>query len=82
MKPVNPSDLNEQELMQEEKKLQSSLIAFRIIICLMIGVAIYSATHKGSYLISCLPLLFMSFFITSEKNYKAVQAEIQSRKSR
>jgi Na+/glutamate symporter len=80
MKSANLSELNSEELMQEEKKQKSSVTACRIIICLLMGIAIYSATHKGSFLIACLPLFFMSIFVKSEKNYKAVQTEIQSRK--
>jgi uncharacterized membrane protein YiaA len=75
------TQLTEQELMEEEKKEKNSAIACRIILCLSIGIAIYSATHKGSFLIACSPLFFMSLFGISEKNYKAVKAEIQSRKS-
>jgi hypothetical protein len=82
VKTINLSELNCEALMQEEKKLKSNVIACRIIICLLMGIAIYSATHKGSFLIAaCLPLFFMSIFVKSEQNYKAVQTEIQSRKS-
>ncbi len=81
MKSVNLSALTDQELKAEEKKQKSSVIAFRVIICLLTGVAIYSATHKGSFIIACLPLFFMAFFVASEKNYKVVQTEIESRKS-
>jgi hypothetical protein len=81
MESKSLTDLTFEELLQEEKKQKSGVIAFRIIICLLIGVAFYSATHNGSFIISCLPLFFMSIFIASEKNYKAVQKEIESRKS-
>ena len=81
MKSVNLSALTDQELKAEEKKQKSSVIAFRVIICLLTGVAIYSATHKGSFIASCLPLFFMSFFLKSETNYKALKTEIEARKS-
>lgn len=80
MKSVNLSELSDQELMEEEKKRKNGAIAFRIIIGLLMGIAFYSATHKGSFLISCLPLFFMALFVKSENDYKAVKTEIQSRK--
>ncbi len=81
MKPVNLSELTDQELMEEEKKQKKDVIALRIAMGLVMGIAFWSATHKGSFLISCLPLFVFPFFIEAEKNYKAVQSEIQSRKS-
>jgi hypothetical protein len=82
MKPVNLSELTEQELMQEEKKQKKDVITFRVIIGLLVGVAVYNATHKGSFIISCLPIFCLTFFIEAENNYKAVQSEIESRKSK
>lgn len=73
--------LTEQELMQEEKKHKTQAYSFRFMMVLLMGVAVWSATHKGSFLISCLPLFFMPIFLTIEKNYKAVQTEIQTRKA-
>lgn len=82
MTPVNPSELTDQELMEEAKKRKSSVILFRVMMCLVMGIAIWSATHKGSFLIACLPFLVVSSFLKSENTYKAVQAEIESRKSK
>jgi hypothetical protein len=81
MTPEKLAELTEQELMQEEKKQKSGVIAFRVILGLLMGVAFWSATHKGSFIISCLPLFFMGLFVAAEKNYKAVQSEIEARKS-
>jgi hypothetical protein len=81
MKPINLSEFSEQALIEEAKKQKKGVIALRVIICLLMCVAIYSATHKGSFIIACLPLFFMSFFITSENNYKAVKSEIELRKN-
>lgn len=81
MKSVNLSALTDEELEAEVKKERSRVIAFRIILGLLTVIAIYSATHKGSFIIACLPLFFMSFFVAAEKNFKAVQTEMESRKS-
>ena len=81
MESKNLSELSLTELMEEEKKQKRNVIAFRIILCLLTGAAIWSATQKGSFIIACLPLFFMSFFVKSEKDYKTIQTEIQARKS-
>jgi hypothetical protein len=82
MTSENLTKLTEQELMQEEKKQKSSFTAFKILMGLMVVAAVWNATHKGALFISCLPLFFMSFLANLDKNYKAVQSEIESRKSR
>jgi hypothetical protein len=76
------AQLTEAELTQEEKKQKSSFTAFKILMGLMVVAAVWNATHKGAFFISCLPLIFMTFLVNLDKNYKAVQAEIQSRKSK
>ena len=74
------AQLSEEELMQEEKKQKSSFTAFKILMGLMVVAAVWNASHKGSFIISCLPLFFMGFLAAMDKNYKAVKAEIEARK--
>jgi uncharacterized membrane protein len=81
MTSENLKKLTEQELMEEEKKQKDGVITLRVITGLLMVVAIYNATHKGSLMISCLPLFILTFFLQAEENYKALQSEIQSRKS-
>lgn len=82
------TQLTQEELTQEAKKQKNQVYIFRFMMVLLMGAAVWNATHKGSFLISCLPLFFMSIFILMEKNYKAVQTEIilsthlQARKAR
>ena len=67
------------ELVSEEKKLQSQKILTAVIIGFIVGIAVYSATHKG--LILPVILLLFSFLIGSRysKNLKGIQAEISRR---
>ena len=81
MKSVNLSELSDKELLQEEKKQKQSLRLFGVFIILMMGVAVWSATHKGSILLSFLPLLLIPVFGKLDKKHKDLKAEIQSRKS-
>lgn len=80
MKSVNLTELSNQELLQEAQKQKNGVMAFRILMVLMTCAAVWNATHKGSFIISCLPLFFMPIFVKLENNYKALQTEIQNRK--
>lgn len=75
------AQLSDDALMQESKKQKSNLTLFVVFLCLMMGIAIWSATHKGSFLIACIPLFLMPILGKLDKNHKAVKAEIERRKS-
>ncbi len=74
-------ELTLEELLLEEKKQKNSAWTFRVIIVLAMCAALWSATHKGSMLISWSPLILVFFFGKIENNYKAVQTEIKTRQS-
>jgi len=67
------------ELVSEEKKLKSQKITTAVFIGFLVGIAVYSATHKGFVL--PVILLIFSFLIGSRysKNLKNIQAEISRR---
>lgn len=67
------------ELMSEEKKMKSQKIVTALFIGFLIGIAVYSATHKGFVL--PVILLAFSFLIGSRysKSLKGIQAEISRR---
>ena len=68
-----------EELRTEEKKLESQRIPTAIFVGFLVGIAIYSATHKGTFL----PVILMvaAFMIGRNANNKLknLQAEIQRR---
>ena len=68
------------ELVLEEKKLKSQRIITALVIGFFVGVAIWSATHKGSFILT-IGLLGFALFVGSKhsKNLKGVQAEINGR---
>lgn len=70
------------ELVSEEKKLKSQRIITALVIGFFVGVAIWSATHKGGFILT-IGLLGFALFIGSKhaKNLKGVQAEINGRKT-
>ena len=81
MELVNLSEVSDEELVQKEKKQKQSLILYGVFVIFMMGVAVWSATHKGSIFLSFLPLFLMPTLVKLDKKHKAVKAEIQSRKS-
>lgn len=68
------------ELLSEEKKLNSQKILTAILIGFFVGVAVWSATHKGSFILT-VGLLISALLIGSgyNKKRKSIQAEISRR---
>ena len=74
------ANMTRDELVSEEKKLTSQQIPFAVFIGLVVGVAIWSATHKGGFLLT-IGLLIFALFIGSRqsKNITGIRAEISRR---
>jgi hypothetical protein len=80
MKSANLPEMNEKELLQEEKKQKSILKVLRVSIGFMIVASIYNTFYNGFKISTITPLCFVPIFMSIEKRYKDVQKEIQSRK--
>jgi lipopolysaccharide export LptBFGC system permease protein LptF len=74
------SELTEQELQAELKKRKQSLIFACFFVGISIGVAVWSATHKGGFLLTLLPLLVAYFFRNTSKEVNEVKKEMDVRK--
>ena len=68
------------ELVSEEKKIKSQKILTALFIGALVGIAVWSATHKGSAFLT-FGLLIVGLLIGSRysKNVKSLQAEISRR---
>ena len=68
------------ELVSEEKKLNSQKIPSAVFIGLVVGIAVWSATHKGGFVLTT-GLIAFALLIGSRysKNRKSIQAEISRR---
>ncbi len=77
------SKLTNEELMSEEKKMTSQKIPTALFIGFLVGGAIWSATHKGGFLLTIIALIF-AFIIGkwSSQNMKGIQDELSNRKSK
>ncbi len=75
----NYSKMTLAELVSEEKKMKSQKITTAVFIGLLVGIAVYAATHK-SFILPVILLIF-SFLIGSRysQNLKSIQAEIRRR---
>lgn len=68
------------ELVSEKKKMNSLKIPFALFIGILVGFAVWSATHKGGFIVTIALLIgaLLSGSVYS-KNLKSIQAEISSR---
>lgn len=68
------------ELVSEEKKLQSQKIPIAVFIGFLVGIAIWSATHKGNMFLTFILLIFAPLIGSRySKNLKGIQTEISRR---
>ncbi len=75
------SELTNQELQAELNKRKQSLIFACLFVGMSIGIAIWSATHKGGFLVTLLPFLVAFFFRNTSKEVNEVKKEIDVRKT-
>ncbi|WP_035564718.1 hypothetical protein [Hymenobacter sp. IS2118] len=74
------STLTLDELVSEEKKMKSQKTVAALFIGILIGIAIWAATHKGGFFVTIV-LLFLAFRggYKTTQNLKSIQAEISRR---
>ena len=75
----NYSEMTLDELVLEDKKLKSQQIPSAVFIGLIIGIVIWSATHKGGWVTIILIVFATLVGSRYSKNMKNIQAEISRR---
>lgn len=73
------SKMTLEELVSEEKKIKSQKAMTAISIGLLVGVAIYAATHKSFLLPVILLIVAFQIGYRSAQNLKSIQEEIGRR---
>jgi hypothetical protein len=74
------SQMTLDELVLEEKKMSSRKIPFALFIGGLVGVAIWSATHKGGFVMTVILLISAVLYgSVYTKNLTGLQAEISRR---
>jgi len=80
MKQKVLSELTDQELLDEAKKMKSSSIAHAFVIGFMIGVVVYSVIKNTWGLVTLIPLFYIYKLTQNPNNSKELKALLKERK--
>jgi hypothetical protein len=73
------SELTDQQLLEEAKKMKSSSIINALFIGFMVGIIIYSIVKNSLGFFTLIPLVFAYKLIKNAKNNKPLEEELKSR---
>lgn len=79
MKQKGLTDLSDEEILQEKKKVKSRTRITAFLIGLFIGIATYSAVKNGLGFATFLPLFLVYFLVKNDNKSKALDNELKSR---
>lgn len=73
------SELTDEELLLEGKKIKSTNIVNAVLFGVMIGVATYSTIRNGFGILTFFPLLFIQMLIKNRARKKAFEEQLKER---
>lgn len=79
MEPNELKNLTDEQLLEEQKKLNAKNITNAVIIGVFIGIAVYSAVKNGLGFFTVFPLFFAYLLFNNGKKARAVKEELKSR---
>ena len=79
MKSKNYSELSDQELLDEAKKMKSASIMSALLIGIMIGIIIFSIVKNSIGFFTLIPLFFAFKVINNSKNNEALEKHLKER---
>ncbi|TDX83033.1 hypothetical protein [Epilithonimonas xixisoli] len=79
MKPKNPSEFTDEQLLRTVKLAKGTLISFSVIFVLMLCTCLYITVTKGFGVFTILPLTFFPILITNIITYRKTQDEAKKR---
>ncbi len=79
MKEKPLTDLTDEALLKEQKKMKTSTTVSAFFIGLLIGISIYSTITNGLGFFTFFPLFFVLIVISNAKKLKEVKQEIAAR---
>ncbi|PKP07830.1 MAG: FUSC family protein [Bacteroidetes bacterium HGW-Bacteroidetes-3] len=79
MKQKELSELTDQELLQEAKKMKSNSITNAVLIGVMIGIVIYSIVKNSLGFFTLIPLYFAFRFFNNSKEKAALEKLLKER---
>ena len=74
-----PSELTDQELLQEAKRNKNSGTIDAVIFGLLIGVAIYSIANNGIGVLTFLPVIYIPIVAMNKRRNKALVKQLEER---
>lgn len=80
MKQKELSELTDQELLDEAKKMKSTSITNALFIGFMIGIVIYSIVKNSLGFFTLIPLFFAYKLVKNSKNNKPLEKQLKARK--
>lgn len=78
MEQIKLSELNDQELIQKQKKLKTNKIVNATLIGLLLGVFAYSAVKNGFSFFTFFPLFFVLILLNSGKKNSEFEKELKN----
>jgi uncharacterized membrane protein YbjE (DUF340 family) len=75
----NYTKMTLEELVSEEKKMNSAKVTTALLIGFIVGVAVWAATHKSAFLTFILLIFAYQISSRNAQKLKSIQAEISSR---
>jgi uncharacterized membrane protein YbjE (DUF340 family) len=74
------SQMTLDELVSQEKKLRSQKTIVAVFIGVVVGIAVWAATHKGGFFLTVILLIFpLLIGFRYSKNLKDIQVELSRR---
>jgi uncharacterized protein YqhQ len=74
------SELTDQELLDEAKKMKSTSMTNALLIGIMIGIIIYSVVKNSIGFFTLIPLFFIFKLVNNSKNNKTLEKLLEERK--
>ena len=78
MEQIKLTKLNDQELLQEQKKSKKNRIINAILIGILLGVFAYSAVKNGFTFFTFFPLFFVPIIVNSANKKKEFEKELKN----
>lgn len=79
MNKTELSELTDQELLNEDKKIKPSPITDALLIGFLVGIILFSVVQNTWGLVTLLPLFLVYVFLKKGKNKRALQEELKKR---
>jgi len=80
MTQKEPSELTDQELLDEAKKMKSTSTMNAVLIGFMVGIIIYSTVKNSLGFFTLIPLFIIYKLVNNSKNNKALEKLLKERK--